>query len=243
MRAQFLFKKFKTTDFDINVCTMLERLFVDEPSLTEITKCSQCNTSDRKTFPLVRTHNATYNNSMPNIEMAIVSNFPAAICLQCGNDFEYSREYGQHIFVEISNSATENATDFEPKFKHKFGDIPLVLFNNQYVLHAAFLYQYGAHDDDIGHYTVAIKLNEKWEIYDDYKKKAIEVSNQHSAIIHALFYVKREKVNEKENVDNNASLQKPAKKGSAKKLGKIHNTINKRSSSQPMPTRPKNRRQ
>lgn len=79
-------------------------------------------------------------------------------------------------------------------------------------MHAAFLYQYGVHDNDIGHYTVAIKLNEKWEIYDDYKTKPKEVSNQHSAIIHALFYVKREKEIEKENLVHNSPLHKQAKK-------------------------------
>lgn len=241
MRAQFLFTQFKTMDFDINVCTMLERLFVDEPSLTEIAKCSQCDTSDRKTFPLIRLHNDTFENNIAKLEMAIVDNFPAAVCLECENDIEYSREYGQHIFVEISSIKTANATDFEPTFKHKLADIPVTLFNNQFFLHAAFLYKHGAHDNDIGHYIVAIKLNEKWEMYDDYKQKAIEVSNKHSAVIHALFYVKREVVKNKEDLDDNSTVQKATNTKSMKKIEK--NTSNKRPSLQPIQTRAKRQKQ
>lgn len=177
MRASFLFKRFKTTQLDINVCTMLENLFDDEPSVTEIATCSQCDTIDKMTIPLIKINHVAFNNNMSNIESAIVNNFPSKICLECQNPAEYSRDYGQHIFVEISSgSYTTNTTDYEPRFKHKFADIPVTLFDNKYVLHAAFLYKYGVNDDDIGHYTVAIKLNDKWEIYDDYVSKTKEVS-------------------------------------------------------------------
>lgn len=214
---------------------MLEKLFVDEPSLTEIAICSQCNTTEKKTFPVVKISYDTFNNNISNLENAIVDNFPSKICLECQNAVAYSREYGQHIFVEISSgSYTENTTDFEPRMKHKFADFPVTLFDNQYVLHAAFLYKYGVHDSDIGHYTVAIKLNEKWEIYDDYATKPKEVSNQHESIIHALFYVKRENEKEKQNLDHNTPLHKQTNKRSSTNPGKKQNTANKRSSSERM---------
>lgn len=65
--------------------------------------------------------------------------------------------------------------------------------NYTYVLSAAFLYSFGVSEKDIGHYTAAIKVNNKWEIYDDLKSKAMEVTNQKCYIIHALLFLKDEK--------------------------------------------------
>lgn len=74
---------------------------------------------------------------------------------------------------------------------HKFSEIPITIMNDSYVLFAAFLYSYGVSDSDIGHYTTAIKINDKWEIYDDLKQKSEEISPNKAVFIHALLYLKR----------------------------------------------------
>lgn len=161
MRATFIHNRFKSTEYDINICSLLRNIFADEPSGTETTICKQCNTDDKNTWPMLAVNNDVFKNKLSNLESAIVDNFPSEIseCSQCQTAVEFSRDFGQHIFVEISSgSYTTNASDYEPRFKHKFGDIPVTLFNNQYVLHAAFLYKYGTHDNDIGHYTVCNQI-------------------------------------------------------------------------------------
>lgn len=63
--------------------------------------------------------------------------------------------------------------------------------NDRYILLAAFLYSPGVSGADIGHYTAAIKVNDKWEIFDDLKQKSEEVSPNKAVMIHALFYLER----------------------------------------------------
>lgn len=62
--------------------------------------------------------------------------------------------------------------------------------NETFILCAAFIYTLGVSTNDHGHYSVGIKINNKWEIYDDRNKKAVEVSGRTSVIIHALIYLK-----------------------------------------------------
>lgn len=82
-------------------------------------------------------------------------------------------------------------SDYEDSVIHKLSEIPIALMNDSYVLSAAFLYSLGVTSADIGHYKTAIKINDKWEIYDDMKTKFEEVSPNKEAIIHALFYLKQ----------------------------------------------------
>lgn len=83
-----------------------------------------------------------------------------------------------------------STTDYEPAIKHKLSEIPIAIMNDSYVLSAAVLFSYGVSDSDIRHYTAAIKINDKWEIYDDMKQKTEEVSNK-EVIVHAILYLKR----------------------------------------------------
>lgn len=74
----------------------------------------------------------------------------------------------------------------------KFSEIPISVKDNAYgILFAAFIYDKGVWDKDVGHYTVGIRINEKWEISDDTKSKSKEVSANNSAAIEALLYLKR----------------------------------------------------
>lgn len=63
--------------------------------------------------------------------------------------------------------------------------------NDDYILLAAFLYSSGVSDTDIGHYMTGIKINDRWEIYDDLKQKCEDVSPNKEVTIHALLYIKQ----------------------------------------------------
>lgn len=63
--------------------------------------------------------------------------------------------------------------------------------DNTYVLAAACLYYPGVIDMDNSHYSSAIRINGKFEIYDDMDSKVSEVPSNTSKFIQALFYVKQ----------------------------------------------------
>lgn len=43
---------------------------------------------------------------------------------------------------------------------------------------------------DIGHYTAAIRINNKWEVFDDMRSQSYSTSPNQSAVIHCIFYIK-----------------------------------------------------
>lgn len=100
-----------------------------------------------------------------------------------------------HFVIDLFQIPTTTTntvdSDYEPTIKRKFSTIPISIMDDSYILLAAFLYSPGVSDSDIGHYTTGIKVNDKWEIYDDLKQKAEEVSSNKEVIIHALLYLKR----------------------------------------------------
>lgn len=201
MRAEFLFKRFQNIPLEMNVCSVINTLFIDEPSLNVTINCEQCNFINRKSYQSIGMNHQTFNNDMKNIGIAVSVNFSIqTICPKCQNSLVSLHEYGQHLFIEVAK-----APESELSPKHKLVDIPIAIFNDQYILLAAFLYGPGTIDEDIGHYTVAIKLNENWQLFDDCESKPKEINNQHSAIISALFYVKNE------NLDSPSDKAKPNK--------------------------------
>lgn len=80
---------------------------------------------------------------------------------------------------------------YEPQITHKLNEIPILLMDDRYVLLAAFLCHPGLSVKDLPHYTTGVKVNDKWIIYDDMKKKSEEVSSNRTVLIHALLYLKR----------------------------------------------------
>lgn len=101
-RAIFLFNLFNSTDFNMNICQMIQKLFVSEPSLTEQTVCDSCNHNSSSTFPLVTLNNLLFSNDFSNLEIAIMENFPPKLaCTRCKSDVECKREFGPHMFIEV----------------------------------------------------------------------------------------------------------------------------------------------
>lgn len=205
LRAKFLFDRFKTTQFEINVVSMLKALFISEPSVTRTIDCEDCGLLETTPLTVLELDYVTFDNDISNIGDAIEDNELRSLpCRRCKKAVDLSYSYGQHLFVEvISGSYMQNLTMYEPRVRYKLGDIPVSIFDNQYILVAAFLYFHGASDSDIGHYKVAIKLNEKWELFDDYDPRTKELTNNHAFIIHALMYVKHEDESDSQEENEN----------------------------------------
>lgn len=212
MRANFLCHRFETTQFEMNVITLLKELFIEEPSLSRTMNC-QCGFVEKKHFPVLELNNDTFNSNMSNLESSIRDNLIQNIgCTRCKAALEIKHVYRKHIFVEVSSGKYKlnedddpNPTMYEPRVQYELADIPVSLFENRYILVAAFLYHHGAYDDDIGHYTVAVKFNEKWEQYDDYKSKTSFIKSHQPMIIHALFYVYNETTEEQHEMNETLS--------------------------------------
>lgn len=197
---------------------MISSLFALEPSFTEQLACNSCSHSTSSTYPLVGLNNLTFSNDLSNLEKAVMGNFPEKLsCSRCKNDVECKREFGPHMFIEVSvilndfkHSCTAKylhllldvfqiptyisltgSSDYGHRIERKLGEIPISIMDNTYVLLAAFLYSGGISGADIGHYITGIKVNDKWEIYDDLKTKPEEVSPNKAVTIHALLYLKR----------------------------------------------------
>lgn len=91
-----------------------------------------------------------------------------------------------HLFQSQHNSA-----DYEPINKVKFSEIPITIIDESYVLFAVFICMPGINNTDIAHYTTGIRINDKWEIYDDLTDKPFEVNANKEIIVHAVLYLKK----------------------------------------------------
>lgn len=74
----------------------------------------------------------------------------------------------------------------------KIKDVPLVLnlFTLKYVLFGLVIFKPPLLECDTGHYTSAIRINNKWEMYDDLRSKPFTVPANENAVIHCIFYIK-----------------------------------------------------
>lgn len=82
-------------------------------------------------------------------------------------------------------------TDFELIQDHKLKDVPTTLLEKSYVIASVILFAPSLADGGMGHYAAAVRLNDKWEVYDDYKNEPYIMSDKDSVVIHSLFYIKR----------------------------------------------------
>lgn len=94
--------------------------------------------------------------------------------------------------LQLPSCGNKQASMFEESAVFKIKDVPLVLsiFDQKYVLFGLVLFKPPIFDSDIGHYTCAIRLNNKFEMYDDMRAKPFSVSANENAVIHCLFYIK-----------------------------------------------------
>lgn len=101
-RAKFLFNQFDTSGFEMNICRMIKKLFVSEPSYTEEIVCNSCAYTNFSTFPLVSLNNFLFRNDLSNLDIAIIGNFPENLaCSRCKSAVECKREFRPHMFIEV----------------------------------------------------------------------------------------------------------------------------------------------
>lgn len=69
--------------------------------------------------------------------------------------------------------------------------IPITIMDDKYILSAAIMCIAGVTAEDAIHYIAGIKINDRWEIYDDLKKKSEDIAPNKAMKIHVLLYLKR----------------------------------------------------
>ena len=58
-----------------------------------------------------------------------------------------------------------------------------------YALFGVVLYQPPLISEDSGHYMGAVKLNNTWQVFDDYKSKPYNIKKTESVVVHYIFYI------------------------------------------------------
>lgn len=67
----------------------------------------------------------------------------------------------------------------------------LVFGEKTYALFGVALHQPPMISGDTGHYVGAVKLNNTWQVFDDYKAKPYNIKKTEKVVIHYLFYILR----------------------------------------------------
>lgn len=114
MRALLLFNLFGESntingitfcDCNIAVNFIIEKCFVDMPSIIEESNCTNINClyTSYKTFPLVRIDSSVLQNKIENLNLAINAAFPpTSYCAICNGNITTERSFGNHLFIEVS---------------------------------------------------------------------------------------------------------------------------------------------
>lgn len=71
--------------------------------------------------------------------------------------------------------------------------VTLTLDRKKFALFGAVIFTPSCIDNDMGHYTAVVKLNNLWEAFDDIRAKSHSFSGSSNVVIHNLFYIEVEK--------------------------------------------------
>ncbi|KAJ6626442.1 hypothetical protein Bhyg_17974, partial [Pseudolycoriella hygida] len=66
----------------------------------------------------------------------------------------------------------------------------LHISNIEYVPFGIIIFNPSFLESDTGHYSAAIQLNNRWEVYDDLRPKPYELPGNNRAVIHCVCYLK-----------------------------------------------------
>lgn len=88
-------------------------------------------------------------------------------------------------------SFMNNPKSYEKSVQKPLKDIPLIitLDGRSYLLAAAILFAPPSNATGLGHYTTAVRINDKFEVYDDLRPNTFTVDNDLPVCIHCLLYV------------------------------------------------------
>lgn len=86
---------------------------------------------------------------------------------------------------------------YEEPTVFKINEVPQVLnlLGHNFVLFGLLAFLPPLSVNDTGHYTALIRINNRWETFDDLRSKSYPVSSTMHIIIHCIFYVKFDTVN------------------------------------------------
>lgn len=102
-RAQYMYKMFQTNRLDMNIGETIRVMFKSEPSFSEKLTCHTCKSTSSYSCPILSLNDVLFSNDFANLETAILANLPTeSKCKGCKKDIQCKREYGQHIFVDVS---------------------------------------------------------------------------------------------------------------------------------------------
>lgn len=85
--------------------------------------------------------------------------------------------------------------NYERSVNKPLADIPVVLSleNHRYTLAAVIIFSPPGNHAGIGHYTSAVRINNKFEVYDDLRPRTYEIDNTMEVCVHSLLYVALQK--------------------------------------------------
>ncbi|KAJ6648081.1 Cationic amino acid transporter 2, partial [Pseudolycoriella hygida] len=193
LRAELLVSKFQKTSYEIVVSEMINKVLSHTPSYSESMICENCTFSKNVTFPVVRVVCVSvFLDDMKNLEKGIAENIQQEVTCECKSKFRLVREFGDHLFLEISSCRSSKSSMFEQSAVFKMNDVPMVLdiSNIEYVLFGIIIFNQPFLESNTGHYSAAIRLNNRWEVYDDLRPKPYELPGNNRAVIHCVFYLK-----------------------------------------------------
>lgn len=89
------------------------------------------------------------------------------------------------------DSLMDKAQSYEKSDQKPLKDIPLIitLDGTSYLLAAAILFAPPSNVTGLGHYTAAVRINDKYEVFDDLRPNTFTIPNNVPVCIHSLLYV------------------------------------------------------
>lgn len=84
-----------------------------------------------------------------------------------------------------------NTSSFEESAQRPLMDIPVVftLADKRYSLAATILFAPPVNETGLGHYSAAVRFDNKFEVFDDLKAKTYKLNSTTPVCVHSLLYV------------------------------------------------------
>lgn len=81
--------------------------------------------------------------------------------------------------------------NYEPTPQHSLNEIPpaITLNNKQYLLSSVIIFEPPHSHLGVGHFSTAIRLNERWEVFDDLRSNPYFVSSTQKLVVHSIMYL------------------------------------------------------
>lgn len=90
--------------------------------------------------------------------------------------------------MKNNDDTSSNAANYESIASSSLCDIPVVisLDDNSFTLAAVILFS--PPSAGLGHFTAAIRINDKFEVFDDLRQSTYTIDNKLTVCVHSLLY-------------------------------------------------------